>query len=241
MRFGRAALLARLLPALVLIVALIPADAGRTAVAPGLVAAYSFDEGAGTIANDVSGSGNRGTVSGASWVTSGRYGGALSFDGTNDSVLVPNAASLQLTTGMTLSAWVNPSSVAGRWRTVVFKERPGGMTYALYANNRANRPTGQIFSGGAERDAVGTAAVAANAWTHLATTYDGSTLRLYANGVQAATLAYSGAIVSSTGSLRIGGNAIWGEWFAGRIDDVRIYNRALSQTEVQTDLGTPVG
>jgi hypothetical protein len=115
------------------------------------------------------------------------------------------------------------------------------MAYALYANNGANRPVGQVFSGGAERDAPGTAALSPNVWTHLATTYDGAALRLFVNGVQVASLPYAGSVVSSTGSFRIGGNTIWAEWFRGLIDEVRVYSRALSAQELQADMTRPVG
>ena len=77
-----------------------------------------------------------------------------------------------------------------------------------------------------------------NTWTHLAATYDGTVLALYVNGVQAATLVVSGPLITSTGALQIGGNAIWGEWFNGLIDEVRVYNRALSATEIQADMDT---
>jgi concanavalin A-like lectin/glucanase superfamily protein len=58
--------------------------------------------------------------------------------------------------------------------------------------------------------------------------------------VQAASKAVSGAIKTSTGALRIGGNSIWGEYFSGLIDEVRLYNRALSATEIQADMARPV-
>jgi len=89
---------------------------------------------------------------------------------------------------------------------------------------------------GGERNARATAALPVNTWTHLATTYDGANLRLYVNGTQAATTALTGAKAVSTGPLKIGGNALWSEWFAGLIDDVRIYDRALSATEIQGDM-----
>src|SRR5262249_23633961 len=73
-----------------------------TAVGGGLVAAYSFDEGAGTTASDRSGNGNTGTLANATWSTAGEHGGALSFNGTNADLTVPSSSSLQLTTGMTL-------------------------------------------------------------------------------------------------------------------------------------------
>ena len=76
----------------------------------GLQAAYSFDEGAGTSVGDTSGNAHTGTITGATWTTAGRFGGALSFDGANDWVAVSDAAGLDLGTGMTLEAWVYPTA-----------------------------------------------------------------------------------------------------------------------------------
>ena len=67
------------------------------------------------------------------------------------------------------------------------------------------------------------------------------TLRLYVNGVQVASQAQTGAIATSTNPLQIGGDSIYGQYFAGRIDEVRIYNHALSASEVLADMNTPVG
>ena len=77
-------------------------------------------------------------------------------------------------------------------------------------------------------------------WTHLAATYDGTTERLYANGTQVAQLAVSGSITTSTSPVRIGGNTIWSEWFNGLIDEVRIYNRALTPSEITADMNTAI-
>src|SRR6185436_2992203 len=88
---------------------------------------------------------------------------------------------------------------------------------------------------------TGTAALPLSTWTHLAVTYDGSNARLYVNGSQAGIVAASGALRSTGNPLTIGGNSIWGEWFAGQIDDLRIYSRALSTAEISTDMTTPVG
>ena len=206
-----------------------------------LKAAYSFDGVTGTSVTDVSGNNNTGTISGAIAVAGGKYGGALSFDGVNDWVTVADSNSLDLTTGMTLMAWVNPAAISGRWRTVLFKEGgPGSMDYSLYAGEDNARPIGQVYIGG-EQNAIGTATLPLGAWSHLAVTYDGAVLRLYVNGTQVATRSISGQVTPTTGALRIGGNNIWAEWFTGSIDEVRIYSRALSQTEIQTDMNTPVG
>jgi fibronectin type 3 domain-containing protein len=207
---------------------------------PGLVGAYGFDEGAGTAVGDASGTGNAGTLSGPAWTAAGKYGGALSFDGVNDSVVVADAASLDLTTGMTLEAWVKPSALA-IWRTVVFKEQTGNLVYGLYANRNTSVPNAQVHIGTAARNVNGTSGIPLDAWSHLATTYDGATLRLFVNGAQVGQLAFSGSISTSNGVLRIGGNSIWNEWFQGVIDEVRIYNRALSQAEIETDMTRSIG
>ena len=205
----------------------------------GLVASYGFIEGSGSTTADTSGNSNTGTISAATWTTSGKYGNALSFNGTSSRVNINDASSLDLSTGMTLEAWVYPTSSTG-WRTVLLKEIPGDLSYGIYAFDDASRPVAYIYVGGSEISAQGTASIPLNTWTHLATTYDGATLRLFVNGSQVGSRAISGAISVSTSPLRIGGNAIWGEYFSGRIDEVRIYNRALTQTEIQTDMNTSI-
>ena len=82
------------------------------------VAAYNFEEASGSKVIDASGQGNHGTRSGNSRITQGRFGKALSFDGLNDWVTVNDAASLDLTTGMTVEAWVYPTESMTGWRTL---------------------------------------------------------------------------------------------------------------------------
>ena len=121
------------------------------------------------------------------------------------------------------------------------RERTGGLAYALYANESVSRPTAYLRSSAGDLAAVGTTALPLNAWTHLAMTYDGTTLRLFVDGGQVGTRAVASPQLTSTGALRFGGNTIWGEYFTGRIDEIRIYNRVLSQTEIQNDRNTAVG
>ncbi|MGH8459885.1 MAG: hypothetical protein ACRESV_11070, partial [Nevskiales bacterium] len=100
----------------------------------GLVAAYGFNETSGSTVGDDSGNNNAGTLgSGITRTTAGKFGGALVFNGTSY-VNVPHAASLNLTTAMTLEAWVFPTVTPGNWSTIFLKERPGGFTYSLYTS-----------------------------------------------------------------------------------------------------------
>jgi len=163
---------------------------------------------------------------------------SLSFDGNNDWVTVPDANSLDLTTGMTLEAWVRPTA-GSLWRTAIIKETTGNLAYALYSASQvgsALRPASWIASQGVN----GTTAIALNTWTHLATTFDGATWRLYVNGAQVASRTLATPIPVSSGALRFGGNSIWGEWFQGQLDEIRVYNRGLSAAEVLADRDRPV-
>jgi hypothetical protein len=207
----------------------------------GLVGAYGFDAGSGTVAADQSATNNHGSIVGAQWAAAGRYGSALRFDGSNDVVNVPDVAALDLTTGMTLEAWVNPA-VSSDWRTVILKEINAGLAYALYSNHNAPTPAGyaHIVGTSISDGTGGGGTLPLNTWTHVATTFDGSTLRLFVNGTQVSSRAVSGSMIQSTNPLRIGGNAVWGEYFSGLIDEVRIYNRALTASEIETDMATPV-
>ena len=206
----------------------------------GPIAAYGFNDGTGIVAQDASPNGFHGTLNGATWVAGGKFGGALSFNGSSNWVTVADGALLRLTNGMTIEAWVNASNLAG-WRTVILKERSSGLSYGLYASgDSAGQPSAWIRRSN-DISSLSASTISTNTWIHLAATYNGAALRVYVNGVQTATRSVTGNIASSTSPLKIGGNAIWGEYFSGLIDEVRIYNRALTPAEIQADMATPVG
>jgi beta-lactam-binding protein with PASTA domain/Ca2+-binding RTX toxin-like protein len=223
----------------------------------GLVAAFGFDEVTGlTAVNSVNAAFN-GTIRQAIRVAGGKIGKALQFDGNDDWVTVTDttASPLDLSTAMTLEAWVNPTAMSG-WETVLMKERgaagAGLLSYALYAHDGAPQAGGFAGPAGYLRpNPVLTTtdqgvrqtphvAIALNTWTHLATTYDGANMRLYINGVLVATKPQTGTIAVANQPLRIGGNNSSGEFFQGMIDEVRVYNRALSLAEIGTDMITPI-
>ena len=206
---------------------------------PGLVGAWAFAEGSGTTTADSSGNGNVGTLVGASWTTLGRYGNALSFNGTSSTVRVADSASLDLTTAMTLSAWIEPTASQNGWRTILQHEADA---YFLNASNSDGplRPSGGGTLGGNTQYLSGPSANPVNAWTYVALTYDGATMRLFINGTQVSSRAASGPIQTTNSPLWIGGNSPYGEYFQGLIDEARVYNRALTQAEIQSDMNAPV-
>ena len=207
---------------------------------PGLVAAYAFDEAAGSTLSDASGNGNTGTISGATW-TSGRYSYGLAFNGSSARVNVQDAPSLDLTSAMTLEAWVKPTTVTSSWRDVIYKGNDNYYLMATSSPGGTARPVGGATIAGVHQEAFGTVAITANTFTHLATTYDGSAVRLFVNGTQVASTAATGSIATSTNQLQIGGDSIYGQYFAGTIDEVRIYNTALTQAQIQADMNSPIG
>jgi chitodextrinase len=216
------------------------ADAGaKESRSSGLVAAYPFNESGGTVAPDASALDNDGAVTGASWTSSGRFGGALSFDGANDWVTVLDDPSLDLADSLTLEAWVNPRTLGSVWRTVMMKEQPGGLSYGIYGDTSSGKPSGNV-NVGTELDTRAPSALRLNTWTHLTATYDGATLRLFVNGKQVSSRTVAGSLTTSLSALRIGGNAVWDEWFDGAIDEVRVYRRALSAGEVARDMKSPI-
>lgn len=208
-------------------------------VPPGLVAGYGFNEGAGTQTRDAADNGNIGNITGGAWTNSGKFGSALRFNGTNSLVLINYSPTLNLSTGMTLESWVYPTASQTGWRTIVQREADA---YLLHAgtDTSALRPAGGGTFDGTIAWTNAPTALALNTWTHLALSYDGATLRLFANGTQSASKAVSGLIQTNTNPLRIGGNSPYGEYFLGHIDEVRVYDRPLSQTEIQADMNTPV-
>jgi PKD repeat protein len=198
----------------------------------GPVGAWGFDEPRGRRALDASGAGNHGRLSGPAR-TRGRFGGALEFDGRGDWVTIPDADALDLRTAMTLEAWVRPSARGAMWRTIAVKERGRRLAYGLYAG-----PSGHVFT--TREHALRGRRLPLRRWSHLAMTWDGLIARLYVDGREVARHALVGPAEASSGPLRIGGNAIWPEWFRGRIDELRIYDRALTEAEIAADRRTAI-
>jgi hypothetical protein len=214
-------------------------------VRSGLVAAYAFSEGAGANVMDRSGHGHVGVVNNAVWTDNGRFGKALDFSG-NGWVTVENASSLDLASGMTLEAWVYPTAELSHWANVIVKQQSwsgsakSGTQYYLAAASRSGLPVAGVGVRD-ERTIYGKSKVAIRRWSHLAATYDGSYQRLYLNGTLIASRrVHAEKMPAGSGPLRIGGDSLSGQYFHGIIDEVRVYNRALSVGEINADMTTPL-
>jgi len=159
---------------------------------------------------------------------------SVGFDGVDDYVSVPDAASLR-PANITVEAWLKPATGSTDWASALMKTTPGtwGTGYGLYYRTAG---TINFFVNGYTNGAVATT-IPLNEWTHVVGTYDGATVRLYTNGVLAASLAYSTAISHATTPLRIGemhentGNPLY--FWKGGIDDVALYSTALTATQVR--------
>ena len=206
------------------------ASAPRAWAQSGLVAAYSFNEGSGNSVDDASSSSNDGTIKDAAWTTSGRYGAALVFNGSSAVVNIASSRSLRLTTAMTLEAWVRPAKVSTWWSDVIYKGNDN--YYLMGASDNSSRPAaGGKFASTTSSNVFGPSALAADTWTHLAATYDGSTLKLYINGALASSGTRSGSMATSNNPLQIGGDSTFGQHFAGIIDEVKsLLGRGLPET-----------
>jgi hypothetical protein len=190
-----------------------------------LVGYWMLDETSGQTAFDSSGEDNNGTTSAVTWVP-GHTGGAGSFDGATSYITVPDNVSLD-PYALTLAAWIDPVDWNGNRR--ILQKGATDNQYRLLAEG-----------GVLKFDIAGVGTVTAtlpavNVWTHVAGTYDGTALRLYVNGVQVASTAATVAMPTTTDPLFIGSKGIGvaqGDHFNGRLDEVRVYWRALSAAEI---------
>lgn len=201
----------------------------------GLAGCWSLDGNA----NDASRNTNHGTAYGAT-ATTNRMAAANSayyFDGSGTYIGVPNSSSLNMT-NMTLAFWFRLDS-SGAVRELVNKMGPEGTRTLAFGSEYASSDQKIRFrictDGwlGTLTDCPSTSSIAPGTWYHFAGTYDGSAMRVYINGVFENSVPKSGAIFSSTEEVKIGRYGYYAGWvFHGAIDNVIIWNRALSSNEV---------
>lgn len=206
-----------------------------------LVGQWTFDEPSGNIAYDSSGYGNDGTIYGAAR-TAGLFGNALSFDGLNDYVEIGDTSSLDISNYLTLEAWFRTTAAANHNNPIVSKDDDGSnrewyLGTCFDANNPGkvrwtlNTPNPSWY--GYQLDS--NTAVNDGLWHYIAATYDGSYMRLYIDGTEdsKSPMTRTGQIPNTQAHFRIGytGSATT-QYFVGTIDNVSVYNTALSADEI---------
>ncbi|MGC8776316.1 MAG: LamG domain-containing protein, partial [Minisyncoccia bacterium] len=194
-----------------------------------LVGYWSFDEGSGTTAYDMSGNGNNGIlVNGPTWTT-GKVGGALSFDGVDDYVSTVNNMDF-VNKDFTMLAWIKTNAQKPLGDYAIFNHGFRGTTCSgLHFNIRNDKPYFGLYS----CDFGGSTYITAGLWYHFAFINNNSpfvTDKVFINGILDSQSTRNPYIGPST-QLRIGGG--WYPPINGLIDEVRIYNRALSDAEIQ--------
>ena len=210
-----------------------------------LHAEYGFDEGSGATVADSSGNSNTGQIRGASWSTTAKYGPAVLFDGTSSYIDLGNPSSLQTTGSMSWSAWIYATGNPPDDGQIVARSNNAGWQFKTTPDT-GKRTFGVMVSGSSTSitQRYSKTVVALNTWYHVAGVYNAAakTLDIYVNGVLD-NGALSGTVPSSqyVPNLNVTiGKRSDGFYFKGIIDNLRIYDRALTVSEIQNDMYTPV-
>jgi hypothetical protein len=219
---------------------LITVSAGKTTTAnislnlnttqQGLVAYYPFNGNA----NDESGNGNNGTVNGA-LITNDRFGNsnqAYSFNGISNYINIPDNQNFHTLNSITISTWFKSLDSTNYWAKLVAKhyDASSGSFYIVWEHNyiRFSAITNFQYAG------INSGNIIDGEWHHACGVYDGTTMYLYIDGILINSSPNNGSIKETNYPVTIANSERWNEYYQGSIDDIRIYNRALTYDEIQT-------
>ncbi|MBD3389940.1 hypothetical protein GF415_03230 [Candidatus Micrarchaeota archaeon] len=166
----------------------------------------------------------------------GKYREGVELDGSDDYVNCGDDASLQITDAITVASWIKPDSGGDgiHWKPVISKlvhaSNREGYEMLLATDNSLSFSVGQSWSNWASAGSSNT--LLADSWYYVVGTYDGSTIKVYIDGVEKGSANYNGGIVDSGTPLLIGKRQSGGTPFDGTVDEPRVWDRALSPEEV---------
>jgi hypothetical protein len=192
----------------------------------GLIGWWRFDETEGSVAKDSSGGNHDGALVGDAKWTQGKIGGAVELDGDGDFVRIPDEKAFDISGEITIICWVNFRSIPTDYTAIVTK---GDNSWRLstFGSQRKFHASVNNWQQLVVRE------VAANEWHHVAAVYDGKQVCIYIDGEVDVCKEWTGGIAQNDYEVLIGENAQEnGRYFDGLIDDVRIYNYALSVQQV---------
>jgi len=204
----------------------------RPSADPSCVLAYDFAEGTGSTVYDLSGKGNHGTIYGAQRVR-GRLMHALSYDGVDDYVKVPDSASLDITDEITITSWVKPAFAPGCFHGVVskFEGTPAGWQFFWHKDGYLYLYANDGVAVESNYDVLTN-----DLWHHIAVTYKSRSLsgRIYVNGVDETRNVYARTLNANSLDLVLGAKADdITHPFSGILGSTRIYKRILSEDEIK--------
>ncbi len=225
---------------------------GRANLEEGLILYLTFDEGTGEKVIDTSGNGNDGDIQAGAKRTVGRFEQGLKLDGQTQFVLIQPNETMDATEAVTMACWINP-------------DKPAAQCWLYYLISKWNYHAGDgrcYFIGLLDGDGMtffissdgtdgamsrldgGTIEYGKDKWQHVAGTYDGSEMKIYINGEEVGKLSTKDKIFVDKEGMSIGAGSFGKEAaarFTGVIDEVALYNRALSEGELKKLMETPPG
>jgi hypothetical protein len=215
-------------------------DVSYLALQGGPVGKWDFNQTSGTTITDSSIFGNDGALTGtASWTTRCNGTGVFDFDGSTKYVTVSNAAQLQPWGALTIAGWIRGDSW-GSGSDVDTIARKGDATPNNYALSIADGKVELLLDDSDTAGVRGNTTLSTGAWYHVAATWDGSTAKIYVNGVLDNTpVSRTAMLGTDTRALYLGGRMGSTDMFNGQIQNVAVYNRALSQAEIARLAGMP--
>ena len=208
--------------------------------ATGLVAYYRMNEGSGTTTvNSAASTGIDGTlINSPAWIASPVQfaANALSFDGTDDNITVPDDNTLDISAAITLEAWCYATKNIGIQNVISKSSSSANNGYIFPRTDNGWSSVIIYFHIADGWKTLSAPYPSLNAWHHLAATYDGASIKLYINGALAASMAQTGAITTNGNPLALGNQTGFSEYFGGYADEMRVWNVARTQAEIQSNM-----